>query len=74
MIQANLLRARLAEKGMTQRQLAEAIGISIPAMSLKVRNRKEFRLSEVQRICTCLEIEEPNEIFFVGSTNENERT
>lgn len=60
---AKLLRVALAKKEMTQGQLAKNIGISQNSMSRKIRGKREFTISEADKICTVLEIDDPNEIF-----------
>ncbi|MEG0430274.1 MAG: helix-turn-helix transcriptional regulator [Anaerovoracaceae bacterium] len=60
----NLLRGRIAEKGLTQQELANKIGISNNSLSRKMLGKRQFALGEVIRICDVLEIENPKEIFF----------
>ncbi len=60
---ANLLRAQMVKKGKTQSQVAKAIGISENSMSRKLLGKREFRLSEVQKLCSYLDILDPKEIF-----------
>lgn len=63
-LNANLLRGKIAEKGMTQSSLAKIIGMSENSLSRKLRGRRQFSLSEAVTICNVLEIENPKEIFF----------
>lgn len=61
---ANLLKGKMAEKGVSQKELAQAIGISINSMSRKLSGKREFQLSEAVAISDFLQLENPGEIFF----------
>lgn len=61
---ANLLRAKMAEKGETQKSVAKAMGISEVSLSRKIKGIREFRLSEVLSLCDLLCIDNPKPIFF----------
>ena len=63
----NLLKAKIAEKGETQKSVAAAIGISENSLSRKINGTREFRLSEVLRLCDFLNIDNPCSIFFTNS-------
>lgn len=63
---ANALKGRIIEKGLTQEKLAEKIGISQNTMSGRICGHSSFRVDEVKKICRILEIdssEEKAEIF-----------
>lgn len=60
----NLLKAKITERGLTQSQVANMIGISGNSLSRKIRGLRDFRLREVQQLCDCLNIDNPGEIFF----------
>lgn len=60
---ANLLKAAMAEKGMNQAKLAKAIGISANSMSRKLNGKRDFSLSEVAAITEVLELTAPQRIF-----------
>lgn len=70
---ANLLRGKIAEEGLTQSRLAKAIGISENSLSRKLLGKREFRLSEVVDICNILNIENPEKIFFDGKIPNMQR-
>lgn len=59
----NKLRAKIVEKGKTQKQIAIEIGISPMSLSRKLTGKREFRLSEIISLCKCLDIDDPREIF-----------
>lgn len=63
MINANKIRARIVEMGMTQKQVAEKIGISEKTFSIKMNNGK-FGLDEAEKIIQVLKIEKPEQYFF----------
>lgn len=60
----NLLKAKMAEKGKTQKNVAAAIGISENSLSRKIKGIREFRLSEMIKLCDYLCIDDPGPIFF----------
>ncbi|MDD4377188.1 MAG: helix-turn-helix transcriptional regulator [Eubacteriales bacterium] len=71
---SNLLRGKMAEKGVNQMQLAKKIGISGNSLSRKLLGKREFTLSEAVNICSALEIENPGPIFFddvIPKTQQN---
>lgn len=61
---ANLIRGKIAECGLTQQKLAEKAGISVNSLSRKLSGKRDFRLEEVKRICAVLNIENPSPYFF----------
>lgn len=73
---ANKLKGRMAERGMTQSILAKKCGMSSNSLSRKLLKKREFTLSEVIRICDVLSIDNPTEFFFNTKSqkcNEKER-
>lgn len=63
MFNANELRAQMARKGMTQRRLAETLGINEKTMIRKMQTGK-FHREEIERILVQLDINDPRPIFF----------
>lgn len=61
---ANKIRAKIAERGMTQGEIAKIIGISANSLSRKLLGKRDFLLSEVIALCSVLELDNPQEIFF----------
>ena len=49
----------MREKLITQSHLASVLGLSETSLNRKIKNKTEFRQSEISKICECLEI--PNE-------------
>lgn len=65
---ANLLRAKFKECGKTQAEVAELIGMSTNSLSRKLSGKRDFRLSEVDRLCQILDIQNPAPIFLTASS------
>lgn len=63
MLNRNMLRGKIVEKGMTEKQVAKEIGMSSKTFSLKMKSGK-FGLDEADKIIALLEIEKPEQIFF----------
>lgn len=66
MLNRNLLRSKIARKGITQNELAAAIGVNKNTLSSKMNGKKPFNTDEIDKICEFLEIEsspEKAEIF-----------
>lgn len=61
---SNLLRAALAQQGMTQGKLAELVGISPNSLSRKRNGKRPFTLGEVEAISRVLELQNPAAVFF----------
>ena len=55
-MKGNLLRAEIAAKGLSMRQVAERAGISKSAFSAKVNGQRPFDVDEANRILAVLEI------------------
>ncbi len=56
-MQANLLRAKMAEAGYSQRMLAKAMDISENTLSNKMTGKCPFDVEEAIKICDVLKIE-----------------
>jgi transcriptional regulator with XRE-family HTH domain len=50
------VRAEMARKGLTQRKLAEALGMSQPQITKRIAGRIEFRPSELEKAAELLGI------------------
>lgn len=59
----NLFRAELAKNGLTNKQLAEAIGVSESTLYRKIKNNS-FGINEIKAITSVLHIKNPIPIFF----------
>ena len=58
------LKGLLREKGMTQDDLAKAVGLSPSGLNLKMNGKLGFRVDEVYSICVRLGIDDPIPYFF----------
>ena len=65
MINTNLIRAKIAENGMTQKQVAKEIGMSEKTFSIKMNSGK-FGLDEADKMIRLLNIEKPELYFFAN--------
>lgn len=66
MLNKKELRAMMAKRGVTQKELAKAIGISEASMCRKIKNGV-FGTDEAAAIISFLKIEKPSNIFFAQS-------
>lgn len=56
MTNSSKLKGRIAEKGFTLSSLSEAVHISRPCLRKRIEGVADFRASEIQNMCTVLEI------------------
>ena len=59
-----LLEYEMKKRGLNSATLCKQIGICRSAFSKKCNGKSEFKLSEIQAIVNCLELEDPAPIFF----------
>lgn len=66
MVNTEELRARMNSKGLKMSYVADAIGISVPALSNKLQGKREFKFSEARDISKVLglSLREMVNIFF----------
>ena len=64
MVNTKILKATYVEKGLTQAEVAEAIGISSKTLSLKMNNKAIFGTDEIEALTKFLDIADPMKIFF----------
>lgn len=55
----NELRGKIVEAGLTQKSVAEKIGISEHALGNKLNGKRDFKLGEILAIAELLRIEHP---------------
>lgn len=60
------LEKAISDSGLKKGYLAEKLGISAYALSLKINNVREFKASEIEILCRSLDIDVPERmrIFF----------
>lgn len=56
MINSDMLKDRAKERGIKQREIAEALGIKQSSLNLKINNRRPMLLDEAEIIARMLEI------------------
>ncbi len=68
MTDKNKLRAKMALHGMTDYELADAVGMSRQSMSYKINCKRDFTVKEIDAISKVLglTLEERDEIFFAN--------
>ena len=66
MVNTRRLKAAIVEKGYTQEQVAEYLGISNPTLNSKINNKREFKASEIKLIVELLGLsnQQMMDIFF----------
>lgn len=66
MINTIVLQAKIKEAGLNQGSLAQQIGLDSSSFSLKIKGRRNFTVTEVEKIATALRIptNELARIFF----------
>lgn len=66
MVDKNLYRSAEAKVGLISKVVADKLGITPAALSRKVNNQSDFKLSEIQKLVEILELtpEETMLIFF----------
>ena len=62
MVDTERLRDRIKKAGYSQYRLAEEMQMHCNTMYNKIRNRNEFTLSEVARMCELIGMDDPKEI------------
>lgn len=58
------LKSLIVAKGLTQKEVAKAIGRSTQSFNQKINNVREFKSSEIKALVNLLSIKNPMEIFF----------
>ena len=66
MINANLIKARIVELGMTQEQTAKQMGITQKTFSTKIKTGK-LGLDEAEKLIGLLNINDPERYFFADN-------
>jgi len=58
-MKSNLLKAKMTERGFSQRALASKMKISPTTLNLKLAGKRPFSLDEAEKICVVLGINDP---------------
>lgn len=67
MLNTNKIRGRMAELCLTQKDVAETLGISLPTVSQKLNRVRPMDLEEAEKLASLLQLEDRQfgEYFFV---------
>lgn len=76
MLNSNKLRGKISEAGLSQRKLAQLIGISENTISSKMNHHGCFDTNEIDRICEALGITSDSEKveIFLADISQNRDT
>lgn len=68
MLNSKLIKQRMAQMGLTQKNLAEMLNLASPTVSQKINNSRPLTLQEAEKIAKILKIEDNlfGEYFFGG--------
>ena len=58
------LKGKKKEKHLSQRSMADLLGITVQCLNAKINGRSQFTLEEVIKITEVLSLEDPVDIFF----------
>lgn len=64
MVNEKLLKAKIIEKGIERKVIAEKLGISPTSLNYKLNNKTEFKGSEIQLLSQILGISKDKDRFF----------
>lgn len=66
------LRALLVENNLTNEEIAKKLGISKQSFSMKINNKREFRVSEINKLSALLNLSNPSDIMTIFFANRVE--
>lgn len=64
MVNENLLKAKIIEKNIKKKIIAEKLGISLTSLNYKLNNKTQFKASEIQILSEILNINEEKDKYF----------
>ncbi len=70
MLDVNLLKGKIVENGLSQKKVAEHLGISNKTFYLKIK-RGIFNSNEIEKMVNLLNIDNPMAIFFAKYGTQN---
>ena len=71
MVNSKKLKALFIENGVTQKNVAEKLGISKASLNNKILNKNDFKTREIQGLCDILKIKDKESIFFAFDVENN---
>lgn len=60
----NKLKGSIVEKGLTQKQVAQKMGLSLQSLNSKLNEKRPITVAEAYQLTEILHLENPTEIFF----------
>lgn len=69
MTDTNKLKQILIGKGLTQSKAAQLIGISPQSFNMKINNKREFTVKEINAMTALFNINDPFVIFFASNVD-----
>ena len=70
-MRGNKLKGAMAEKGISQADIAKILGLSTNSVSAKINGKVDFKVGEMQKICDFLQVD-PH-IFFTSNVPKIEQ-
>ncbi len=70
MVNTALLKGSITAAGYTQESFAKVLGISAQSLNYKLNNIREFKVSEIMKVCDILDIINKDEYFFVQKVDK----
>lgn len=67
------LKGKMTEGHLSQRIMAQKLGITVQALNAKLNGRSQFTLGEVVKITEILSLKDPVDIFFKPSVPNTQR-
>lgn len=64
MVNVNMLKAKIIEKNIEKKKIAEYLGISPTSLNYKINGKTEFKGSEIQLLSKILGIEKEKDVYF----------
>lgn len=58
------LKGKMTEQHLSQKSMADLLGITVQCLNAKINGRSQFTLEEVIKITEVLSLEDPVDIFF----------
>lgn len=65
------LKALIVSNGYTQKDVAIKLGLSVQSLNKKIHNKSEFKASEINNLCSILNVENGTAIFFAPRVDFN---
>lgn len=74
MVNVNMLKAKIIEKNIEKKKIAECLGISPTSLNYKINGKTEFKGSEIQLLSKILGIENEKDAYFFNQKVDKQPT